>query len=86
MELRLQPKTGRLALQAAVDLGSAGRSKSSREQAPACYTGVRHPANRRETIVALHWDQGSSLSHAAKRATHSLTRSTGQCQDVQVSR
>ena len=59
-----------------MDLGSAGRSRSSREQAPAYYTSVRHQANRRETGEALHWDQGSSLAHAAKRASHSLTRST----------
>ena len=42
MELRLQPKIGRLAHQAAVDLSSAGWAKSSREQAPACYTSARH--------------------------------------------
>ena len=73
MEPRLQPKTGGLAPQA---VGSAGRSRSSREQAPAYYTSVRQPANRCETVEALHWDQGSSRSHAAKRATPSLTRRT----------
>ena len=66
---RLQPKIGRLALQAAVDLSSAGWSRSSREQASAYYTSARHQADRRETDV-------SSLSHAAERATHSLTRSS----------
>ena len=45
-ELRLQPKIGRLALQAAVDLSSA----SSREQAAVYYTS----ADPRETDVALH--------------------------------
>ena len=54
VELRLQPKIGRLAHQAAVDLSFAGRAKSSREQAPAYYTSARHQANRRETDVALH--------------------------------
>ena len=69
MELRLQPKIGRLAHPAAVVLSSAGWTKSSREQAPACYTSARHQSNRRETDVALLWDQGSSLAHAAERAT-----------------
>ena len=76
MELRLQPKTGGLALQTAVDLGSAGRSRSSREQVPASCTRVRHQTNRRETVEVLHWNQGSSQAHAAKRVSHSLTRST----------
>ena len=76
MELRLQPKTGGLALQTTVDLGSAGRSRSSREQVPASCTRVRHQTNRRETVEALHWNQGSSQAHAAKRVSHSLTRST----------
>ena len=71
----MQPKTGELNLQAAVDSGSAGRSRSSREQAAAYYTSVKQ-ANRRETVEALHWDQGSSLAHAAKRASQSLARST----------
>ena len=72
----MQPKTGELNLHAAVDSGSAGRSRSSREQAPAYYTSVRQQANRRETVEALHWDQGSSRSQAAKRASQSLARST----------
>ena len=76
MELRLQPKIGRLAHQAAVDLSSAGWAQSSREQAPAYYTSARHQANRRETDVALRGDQGSTRSHAARRATHSLAQST----------
>ena len=76
MEPRLQPKTGGLNLQAAVDAGSAGRSRSSREQVPAYYTSVRHQVNQGETVETLHWDQGSSLAHAAKRASQSLARST----------
>ena len=44
----------RLGFQAPVDSGSSGRSKSSREQAPAYYASMRHSANRRETVEALH--------------------------------
>ena len=76
VERRLQPKVGRLAHQAAAELGSAGWAKSSREQAPACYTSAGHQANRRETGVALRGDQGSTRSHAARRATRSLAQST----------
>ena len=54
VEPRLQPKIGRLAHQAAADLGSAGEARSSREQAPAYYTSARHQSSRRETGVALH--------------------------------
>ena len=70
MEPKLQPKTGRLALQAAVDSGSSGRSRSSREQAPAYYTSMRQSANQRKTVEALHWNQGSSRSQAAGQPTH----------------
>ena len=95
MELRLQPKIGRLAHQAAVDLGSAGWAKSSREQAPAYYTSARQ-ANRRETDVALRGDQGSHPLTCCKtrnsltgtgtehrsggRATHTKARSTEAAQ------
>ena len=44
--------------------------QGSCEQAPAYYTSMRDSANRRETVEALHWDQGSSRSQAAKRGTH----------------
>ena len=56
VKLRVQPKIGRLAHQAAAVLNSAGWTKSSREQAPACYTSARHQASRCETDVALLWD------------------------------
>ena len=72
MEPRWQPKTGRLALQVAVDSGSSGRSRNSREQAPAYYTSVRPSANRRETVEALHWDQGVPTVTGCK-AGNSLT-------------
>ena len=65
MEQRLQPKIGGLKRQAAMASGSAGRSKSSREQAPAYYTSVRGKPAGRETVTGLQWDQGSSLALAA---------------------
>ena len=66
VELRAQPKIGRLAHQAAVVLNSAGWTKSSREQAPACYTSARHQASRCETDVALLWGQGTTSGGCAK--------------------
>ena len=68
MEPRWQPKIGGLALQAAVDSGSSGRSRSSREQAPAYYTSMRHSANRREHCTGTkgphaHRLQGGQLTH-----------------------
>ena len=65
-----------------MDSGSSGRLRSSREQVPAHYTSVRHSANRRETVEALHWDLASSPSQAAKRATHSLAQSTQAVQGL----
>ena len=65
-----------------MDSDSSGRSRSSREQVPAYYTSMRYSANRRETVEALHWDQASSRSQAAKRATHSLARSTEAAQGL----
>ena len=53
-EQRLQPKIGGLKRQAAVAAGSAGRSKSLREQAPAYHTSVRSkPAGVKLSQIAL---------------------------------
>ena len=52
------PKLERSALQAAGYSDSSGRAKSSCEQAPAYYTGMRYSAYRRETVEALHWTKG----------------------------
>ena len=65
-EPRWQPKTGEVRGYS----DSSGRARSLCEQAPAYYTSMRHSANRHETVEALHWDQGSLRSQAAKRATH----------------
>ena len=51
---------------AEVVLKMACWAKSSRKQAPACYTSARPHANRCETGTRLHWDQGSALAHAAR--------------------
>ena len=61
---RVQHKVGCRAHQAEVVLNSACWAKSSRKQAPACYTSARQHA-RCETSTRLHWDQGSALVHAA---------------------
>ena len=45
-------------------------------------TSMRPSANRRETVWALHWDQRSSRSQAARRATHSLARGTEAAQGL----
>ena len=71
VELRAQPKIGRLAHQAAVVLNSAGWTKSSREQAPACYTSGIKPAGVRQMWHCS--GTRSSLAQVAGRATHSMT-------------
>ena len=88
VELRAQPKIGRLAHQAAVVLNSAGWTKSSRKQAPACYTSARHQASRCETDVALLWDK--VLTGTGSRAGNTLNDMPPigdvwrGCQDVQL--
>ena len=75
MESRWQPKTGRLALQAA----ARPRGQETHvSRPPAYYSSVTPSANRRETVEALHWDQEPPRSQAAKRATHSRARSEVQ--------
>ena len=65
-----------------MDSGSSDRLRSSREQVSAHYTSVRHSANRRETVEALHWDLASSRSQAAKRVTYLLAQSTQAVQGL----
>ena len=63
---RVQHTVGYRAHRAEVVLDMACWAKSSRKQAPACYTSARPHANRCETGTRLHWDQGSALAHAAR--------------------
>ena len=63
---RVQHKVGYRAHLAEVVQDMACWAKSSRKQAPACYTSARQHASRCETGTRLHWDQGSALAHAAR--------------------
>ena len=82
---RVQHKVGCRAHQAEVVLNSACWAKSSRKQAPACYTSARHHASRCETGTRLHWDQGPALAHAANGYHGHWHEALGQCQKVQAS-
>ena len=72
MEPRLQPKTGRLNLQAAVDSASAGRSRSSRKQARVHYTLGIKPTGVRRSKHCI----GTRGPHWHMLASQPLTRST----------
>ena len=58
--LRVQHMVGEQAHQAEVVRNLAGRTWSSRKQAPACYTSARQHAGRCETHKSLRWDPRSN--------------------------